>query len=346
MKRFRKGLITSAIVILLITFVVLRIVEINHNDMMSGIDKENFKLLYGFIEKDYLYASSNPADTLEYALSGDLIVNNTNGPFNMSLKMGISSINTFFGIKNVDLTTTSDSLSIASNSDWLSPYMVKSMTKEEIKNPVPAFTGGWHAMDSISPSEPSAFMKSYEIYADGKKIIGNTTGKAKTIHIIVNQLIKGYNTDDYVLEEYILYTLINNEIRVRVKTFALQDVAIEKFYGIETQNKLFKKHITYHFDDQQSKTLDVGIISDSGPMDLKNKLNYFSLNSNDHPFILSAYMTHVGASKTMPLLPKGTPEAFTEAYGKSYFSVINGNPLILSPKEVFEWSGILKFSME
>jgi hypothetical protein len=326
--------------------VVLRIVEINSNDLMSSIDKENFKLLYGYIEKDYLYAAAHTADTLDYSLSGDLTVVNKNGPYTMSLHMGIDSINTFFGIKDIHLSTNTDTLSIESNSDWLSPYMVKADLAKDKTDLIPSFTGGWHSLDSVSDSEPSSFMKSYEVYADGKKIIGKTTGNAQTVHVIVNQLIKGYNTDDYVLEEYILYTLINNEIRVRVKTFALQDASIETFYGIETHNKSFNKHITYHFENQQSKTLGADIISDSGPRDYKNKLSYISLNSWDHPFILSGYMTHVAASKTLPLLPDGVPEAFTEAYGKSYFNVINGNPLSLKTRELFEWSGILKFSME
>ncbi len=331
---------------LVLAFVILQLVAMHNNDFMSLTDKENFKELKTLIQKDVLYGGEIKADKLSYTLSGDLRVTNHKDAFTYSALMGIVSINTCYGIKEFSLTQYDHLVVIPSNSDWLSPYQVKSEDDDAHLAALPQFTGGWHGSNGDSTGPATSFMKSFQIFADGKEIIGHTAGQAQTINIIVNQIIKGYNTDNYVLEEYILYTLQNNKVQMRVKIVALQNVVIEEYYGLETLNAQFNEFVHYHYEDGTSYTQSLQNFSQSGPNSALNHVTSLTLSSTEHPFILRASLLYAEHLKPFPHLTPDQPEAFTESYGKSYYNIVRGQPLIMKTGQVFKWAGSLQFTSQ
>lgn len=305
------------------------------DDLLSELER--------YIQMDVQRGTTQDTPKLHYNLTRRLQITNPSMLSGASTTMNFVGPNHLYSIQSIHLWHEAHQLTIESASDWLSPYQVKAQANASLSAP-PRFTGGWHGQKGNHKGSPTATMKSVLYYSDGKQLTPNSVGHGRVIHILTNQCIQGYNTKRDLIDEYTLYTFVGNTVKVRVIAFALETLTIEKLYGIETQNTQFDGLIHYHFQNGTTLSQSTGISSNSGKRTSAQTLSYISLTGINHPFVLQAKMNYDAGFKRFPYLGADVPEAFTASYGKSYFNLINGIPLVLTAGERFQWSGQLTFS--
>ncbi len=221
--------------------------------------------------------------------------------------------------------------------DWIGPYIVRGEKDGDDQSRV-EFTGGWHGRMDDGVEQPTAKEVEHRIWIDGKEV--TTKGKyrgEKVVFQVVNH-IQGYNTmERFILEEKVTYTLLKNkEIQVDVVLKALENIRIEKYYGMqlvmpqdyfwvsfwrkgdcvaEKNQKDEPYHAVYTpidtikiLDDQREHGI-------SGFINLESDIDAFKYKYSAEPY------------------------GFTTQDRKTYFNSINGVPLELKKGDTFQWNG-------
>ncbi len=224
-----------------------------------------------------------------------------------------------------------------STTDWIGPYMVKSNSDGNSNKA--AFTGGWHGFNGDGTGAPTAKTISVSVLADDKKVEKNKTILCDKVRITVVNLVQGYNTKSSdgkgrpVLKETVYYNIEGNKIDVETGIEALESITIEKYYGLQTQNSSWRDTVTYG----DGKAIN-GYINSTG-----QKISQYTLKGNGN--VLTAWIDNeyeLGKGEYV----KGQASAFTAAYGKSYFNLINGVNVHLEKGSVVNWKGGYIFAKE
>ncbi|MCT4688600.1 hypothetical protein [Vallitalea sp.] len=260
-------------------------------------------------------------------------------------------INELMQISNISTSPIQDNMTIYtfnklvkvelmdSCTDWIGPYMVRKGLKKSTYKP--RFTGGWHSVDD---KDGTAKMIDYSVIIDGD-VNNNNIKKASNVTITVKNNIQGYNTlesKEEILQETVIYNINSKDIQVEVSIKALDDIVIERYYGLQTQNSLYKG-IRYEGSDDTK--FDSYETSNSPPKN-DNYINKFTLDSEDGMHILEAYLNNEYGLGIGEYVDESLPYAFTLSYGKSYFNIVNGKELFIKKGETAGWKGkyILRYN--
>lgn len=292
-----------------------------------------------FSIKSQYFVNNNMSKGIYYDLGNGFNINSVTKDLHLNINFDHCGINELFSIKQIGIKNDKDDVTITSCTDWVGPYIVKAKN-QDTEEFVESFTGGWH--EDITGS-PTAKTIGYKIYADNKEIEGPSFGQAYKIEVVVNNEIKGFNTDEFILAEIITYTISESEIDIHVEIKALKDLSILKYYGLQTQNTGFDKEIKYLFQDRSLITKDINTVSDSGCKNDCPKVVGFTLSGKKHPFKFSTWIDLNDSLTSFDYLSKEKPYAFTEDYGKSYFNFIDGIQLNMEAGEEVYWTGGYSF---
>ncbi|WHH60389.1 hypothetical protein [Petroclostridium sp. X23] len=259
--------------------------------------------------------------------------------YDMWLDFERGGVNSILGIGNIylapnDQSTIRTSLSKTAKilslscTDWTSPYVVKDMAKP---NKTPNFTGGWHGYNGDGTGRPTARTAQYEVVADGEPLQANKEKFCETAEIKVVNLIEGYNTKDlpenekYVLKETVHYLIVNGQINIDVEIEALKDIAIERYYGIQTVNYGWRDIVAY----ADSSVYQGQLSSDSGAIKDMPNIDSITIKNTKDGHYLKAWINKSYDLGSQQYVNSSLPGVFTESYGKSYFNIVNGSTLMM-----------------
>lgn len=225
---------------------------------------------------------------------------------------------------------------IDSYSDWIGPYIVRHGFKETQNKK--QFTGGWHGVDD---KYKTARMIDYNIKVDGN-IVDKNENKiqlAKEVVLSVTNNLYAYNTLDdkeEVLQETVIYNISYDGIQVEVIIKALDDIVIERYYGMQTLNSAYKGNLIYGGDEDISYN---SFEWSNSPTKLTNSKHEVTIKSEDKAHVLISSIDKEYGLGKCDYLDEKQPYAFTLTYGKTYFNLVNGKELFLKKDESARWKG-------
>lgn len=134
--------------------------------------------------------------------------------------------------------------------DYVSPYHdLRAVSAIDGDDPnYDGYTGGWHTYDELVDT-PTAASESLEVYADGKKIVGDSTFSTKELKIVTTNLVQAVNTKKRngtgrpVLREKVIYTIIAGKIGVEVDATALEDVTLKDYAFLQAATNDYNNSI-------------------------------------------------------------------------------------------------------
>ncbi|ASV80983.1 hypothetical protein GUJ14_05440 [Enterococcus hirae] len=134
--------------------------------------------------------------------------------------------------------------------DYVSPYHdLRAVSAIDGDDPnYDGYTGGWHTYDELVDT-PTAASESLEVYADGKKIVGDSTFSTKELKIVTTNLVQAVNTKKRngtgrpVLREKVIYTIIAGKIGVEVDATALEDVTLKDYAFLQAATNDFNNSL-------------------------------------------------------------------------------------------------------
>lgn len=134
--------------------------------------------------------------------------------------------------------------------DYVSPYHdLRAVSAIDGDDPnYDGYTGGWHTYDELVDT-PTAASESLEVYADGKKIVGDSTFSTKELKIVTTNLVQAVNTKKRngtgrpVLREKVIYTIIGGKIDVEVEAIPLEDVTLKDYAFLQATTNDFNNSL-------------------------------------------------------------------------------------------------------
>ncbi|AND71521.1 MULTISPECIES: hypothetical protein [Enterococcus] len=134
--------------------------------------------------------------------------------------------------------------------DYVSPYHdLRAVSAIDGDDPdYEGYTGGWHTYDELVDT-PTASSKSLEVYADGKKIVGDGTFSTEELKIVTTNLVQAVNTKKRngtgrpVLREKVIYTIIGGKIDVEVEAIPLEDVTLKDYAFLQATTNDFNNSL-------------------------------------------------------------------------------------------------------
>lgn len=259
--------------------------------------------------------------------------------------MGIESLGLIkkeFSIKSIMSGNIENEL-MESCTDWIGPMIVRSADHTLNSKYIPEFTGGWHTVVRNGMEVKTGSTSSVSYYIDGKLLKNDTKTYGNTVEIIVTNLISGYNQVDFdkkgeIVKEIVTYKIVRGVVNVSVTLEALNDLIIERYYGLQTQNSLWDK-VTYISSDKSIESSYETDVDNCSALRSDGKIVFseFKLDSNLINLIV-CLDTSFGLGN-FENLQIGLPYIFTKKYGKTYFNLINGNPVTLSKGQRIQWQG-------
>jgi hypothetical protein len=223
--------------------------------------------------------------------------------------------------------------------DWIGPYYVCSLVSRQAGLPL-RFTGGWHGSNGDGTGEPTAATSGVTIRVNNEELTGNFERACDQAALVVTNLIQGYDyalSKRELLRETVQYDItVDRKIAVCVCIEALDDVVIQRYYGLQSQNFSIFDSVSYASDDQVCHTAPVKANSNSPQAEAVNAI-ILTGASNQHRLRLVLNIRE-GLGTAEYLAPE-LPRAFSASYGKSYFNLVNGRELILKKGEKVFWKG-------
>lgn len=265
---------------------------------------------------------------------------------NMQLSFYGCGINQLFGIAKVSYySSLSDHLQkhasgeFISGTDWIGPYYVCSVSSAQA-GLTKKFTGGWHGSNGDGTGNPTAQTTEVRISVDGETSGSNFERNCQQVDLMVVNLIHGYDfasTNKSLLKETVHYCVKSDRrIDVEVQIEALDDLVIQRYYGLQSQNFAIFDSVKYL---SGKEVVNTAAINTNSNCKSNNGLNTIMLTDvqNMHRLILILNTTEgLGATN---YLGAGVPRAFSANYRKSYFNLVNGQDLLLNKGEVVFWKG-------
>ncbi|MCY9517752.1 hypothetical protein [Paenibacillus apiarius] len=231
-------------------------------------------------------------------------------------------------------------------SDWIGPYIVKANESGNANGQ--DFTGGNHNYDGGINSSPTARTVQYKVWADGVEVEDGQVIPNSKVTIQVVNYIQGYNTKQQdgsgreILKETVTYNIAGGQVQVNNDIEALEDVAIYKYYGLQTVNGAWNDEIRYYAGGKLVARSSAAGYSDSGTKaehpDIDNYLLRSGKQEAGRHHLLAWLDRDYGLGK-LQYLADQRPIVFTQDYGKTYFLQIVDTAPELKKGETFAWRG-------
>lgn len=223
--------------------------------------------------------------------------------------------------------------------DWVGPYYVCSASSTN-SGLTPKFTGGWHGSNGDGTGSPTASISEVSFIVDGEKVSGNFETNCNQVDLYVTNVIRGYDyslTNKDLLKEKVHYSMKpNRQIDVQVRIEALENLVIQRYYGLQSQNFALFDQVSYMADQQVINTAGINIDSRCST---NEGINTIHLNSNKNLHRLRLVLNTTEGLGVSGNLGSGVPKAFSASYRKSYFNLVNGKDLPLKIGEEVYWKG-------
>ncbi|HHV54709.1 MAG TPA: hypothetical protein GXX55_04595 [Firmicutes bacterium] len=233
-------------------------------------------------------------------------------------------------------------------SDWVGPYIMRAAVNGNGESP--KFTGGWHGSNGDGTGKATARTVSWQVAADGKAFTEDGTIAAREVTVSVVNRIQAYNTKptgDFplreVVEERVQYAVRRGTVDVQVEIEALEDIVIERYYGLQSINSGHNGTIHYVNGDVQDRKKTPNASNDSGPLYKAPDVSRYALRSASRLHNLVVWLDRSFGLGDMKNVPVSLPAAFTASYGKSYFNLIRSD-LPVAAGEKVAWRGGWIFS--
>lgn len=278
---------------------------------------------------------------------GHLHIDYFNKEKNMQISFYPCGVNQLFGIAKVSYySTLGDHLQkhpsgeFPSGTDWVGPYYVCGASSAQ-SGLAKKFTGGWHGSNGDGTGNPTAQTTEVSFTIDGETLNGNFERNCQKVEISVCNLIHGYDfslTNKNLIKETVHYTIRDNrQIDVEVKIEALEDLLIQRYYGLQSQNFAIFDSVKYQAGPTIINAAAVNVNSNCKS---NGGLNTIRLTDNQNVHQLTLVLsTQEGLGATSNYLGAGIPRAFSANYRKSYFNLVNGQDLVLNKGEQVYWKG-------
>lgn len=246
-------------------------------------------------------------------------------------------------------------------SDLLMPYKVyaKSNSLNTRTESQLTWTGGWHGANGSTFDLPSSAVNTkFNLYIDGEKIEETKTEliKCKEAVIVIENLICGYNTVDLIsgyygnsraiVKESIELTLTKGNIKVSNEVEALEDIIMKTMYGLALNINPQKENISIQYIGTDDKVLEPIISNDesiyihnSGAKNRTNTCTSIKATDQDTLDVMEVYIdTNIGIGN-FEYISDETPMAFTTAYKKIYYNLVNGKRLEMKKGDKLRFEG-------
>jgi hypothetical protein len=264
---------------------------------------------------------------------------------NMQISFYPCGVNQLFGIAKVCYYATLNnhyqdlaSVSYNSSTDWIGPYQVCCAPSIQ-SGIVRKFTGGWHGGNGDGTGTPTASTIEVNMAVDGENLTGNFERNCNQVDLIVTNLIQGYDfslTNKTLLKEIVRYNIKNNrQIDVQVTIEALEDLVIQRYYGLQSQNFALFDSVKYLAD---LRAINGDLINVNSSCRSNDGVNTILLTDNEKQHQLKLVL-NLEEGLGLGNLGVGTPRAFSASYRKSYFNLVNGIDLNLKKGEKVFWKG-------
>lgn len=281
----------------------------------------------------------------------DITISNGSADDIFTLEIGKGGINSLIGIKSITFASRSNEeasqetepllTTFQSGTDWVGPYMVEDL-KNGVSSEVPYFTGGWHSKSVEKKEIGTATLESVKVLMDGAVALPEQPYIGKEVIVEAIHLINGFDTDYPIIKEKVTYRIYNRTVVVKVEGEALSDISIMKYYGLQSQNGLWKGNVLYVYEDGSSESYFQKASSHSKTKKdhLLSKVSLVSLDGNH---LLEMFLNHSEGLGDLEHIAENEPQCFTREYGKTYFNLINGKNLVLKLGEKYNWEGSYVF---
>ncbi len=265
---------------------------------------------------------------------------------NMEVSFYPCGVNQLFGIAQVsyfsDLTDHKQGIisnQFKSGTDWIGPYFVCS--EENVNKGLPQqFTGGWHGSNGDGTGAPTASTYELSFVVDGEETSENFDRNCTQVDLYATNLIHGYDyaeTNKNLLKETVHYTILTNrQIDVHVKIEALEDLIIQRYYGLQSQNFALFDSVKYMAN---AEVINTAAINTNSSCQSNDGVNTILLTDSNSQHQLKLTLNTSEGLGVFENLGNGLQKAFSASYGKSYFNLINGKNLLLKKGEEVFWEG-------
>ncbi len=265
---------------------------------------------------------------------------------NMQISFYPCGVNQLFGIAKVSYYLTQadhlqgrTSSEYNSGTDWIGPYYVCGASSVQ-SGLTQKFTGGWHGSNGDGTGTPTALTSDLSINIDGEKSTGNLERSCEQVDLYVTNLIHGYDyslTNKNLLKETVHYSIKNTrQVEVQVKIEALEDLVIQRYYGLQSQNFSLFDSVKYMAGQ---RVINTGAVNVNSSCKSNQGANTILLKDNENKHQLKLVLNIEEGLGSMGKLGAGTPKAFSANYRKSYFNLVNGQDLTMKKGEEVFWKG-------
>jgi len=239
----------------------------------------------------------------------------------------------------VDYLHGKTSNEFSSVTDWVGPYFVCS-TSSVLSGVPQKFTGGWHGSNGDGTGNPTAKTSEVSLVVDEEKTSGNFERNCKKVDLYVTNLVHGYDymlTNKDLLKETVRYTINpDRQIDVHVKIEALEDLVIQRYYGLQSQNFNIFDSISYMAGQ---RVINAAAINANSNCQTNERVNTICLTDKEQKHQLKLVLNIETGLGVPGSLGEGKPKAFSASYGKSYFNLVNGKDLPMKKGEEVFWQG-------
>lgn len=231
------------------------------------------------------------------------------------------------------------------DTDIIGPIMVSAENNENGDDPIAAFTGGWHGFNRDQSGSPTARHISLQVWVDGKIVKDTFKGYANDLVIETTSNIQGFNTKKKdgsgreIIQQKVKMTFNEGRVDVQIKMIPLEKVRIHTYYGLQTAlSQLYaNSSIRYESGDSPEWKDTSSGPNDSGPKGKYPNVNSMIARNKSNDVIVAWLDTKNGLGERLNVSDT-YPAAFFVGY-KSYFNLVNGIPLTISPGQTAEVSG-------
>ncbi|MCX8131259.1 MAG: hypothetical protein N3I35_14320 [Clostridia bacterium] len=233
--------------------------------------------------------------------------------------------------------------------DFIGPYIVSAKNNGDSGSP--SFTGGWHGSNGNETGNPTARTISVKVKTDSSYQAVEGVIPCYTAEIHVTNLIQGYNTKQQhreILLENVYYGINNGRIDVRVETEALEDVSIQKYYGLQIQNNPWNQNISFRIEKTKTTSENMLLTKIEHANRYYPTAEKLIINATYGKHRLEVWIDPTYGMGKMKYISGDKPYAFsfkpTKGSGKSYFNLINGLEFSLPKDCKMYWHGGYVFS--
>ena len=265
---------------------------------------------------------------------------------NMQISFYPCGVNKLFAIAKVgyfaslaDYNQGKTSNEFSSGTDWVGPYFVCGTSSVSSGMPQ-KFTGGWHGSNGDGSGTPTATTSEVRFVIDEEKTSGNFERNCEKVDLYVTNLVHGYDyslTKQNLLKETVHYSIKpNRQIDVHVKIEAIEDLVIQRYYGLQSQNFALFDSVNYMAGQ---RVINSAAIKANSNCRTNEGVNTICLTDNEQQHQLKLVLNIEEGLGAPGTLGEGKPKAFSASYGKSYFNLVNGKDLPMKKGDKVFWQG-------